>query len=178
MKSQRSNGAFGKTQSQRSLLGGRLSGQFDSFRATIQPYAEVGYLYEYSDAFQTSDGSRYQSAITEMSRGAGGLKISGGPGSAVFGLTPYISAQGEWDWLNGGDAALPSGQILSQDDWGLSWQAGLNGRLTGLGEVIGRDAWLASALEGANVSFSFMSADFGRENDSRSINWSIGFDLD
>ncbi len=172
-----SAGATSTSQSERILAGGRLTGQLEGLGMTLEPYAQLSYLCEHTQAFQDSSGTRFDATISEMSRGAGALRLSGGPDRAILGLVPYVSVQGEWDWLNGADATLPSGQVLAQDDWGLSWQAGVNGRLTGMDRVLGADLWAAKALEGAQVSLALANADFGRDNDSRTLSWSLAFDL-
>lgn len=170
----RSQNALGETKSYRGQVAGRLVGEFTPLGLSLRPYAEASYLYEVSQGYLDSAGRHIGASLSEMSRSAGGVELRGGPDAALFGLAPYVSIQGEWDWLHGPDVQMASGQSLALDDWGVSWRAGMEGRLTGLPQ----DYWLGQTLEQARFTLSVDQAAFGRAQDTLLVNASLGFDLD
>ncbi len=168
-----SNGVVGRTDSHRAMLGAKLIGDLPVYGTTLSPYVSAGYTYEFLEHYTASNGTRVAAFSTETSQGAFGLELRGGQRASVFGLEPYVGIQGEWDWLKGDDLVLPSGDLLKQDDWGLSWRAGMQGRITGFAP----GTWVGSALDGTQLQFEIMDSSFGRSNQSLTANWNVSMPL-
>jgi outer membrane autotransporter protein len=158
----------GRADSERWMSGAKIASQFDALGAGISPYASATYLYERIDGYTTAGGTVIAAASAELSQGAFGFEIDGHQAVAL-GLSPFITLQGEWDWINGGDIALTNGAVLTADDWGLTWSSGLRGQLTGFAP----GSWIGALLEGAQVSLEYTESTFGRANTSRTLDWAL-----
>lgn len=121
----------------------------------------------------TSDAIFIASKATRMSQGSAGFEPKGGPSASVFGLEPYIGLQGEWDWIKGDDLTLLSGDVFKADDWGITWRAGVQGRITGLAP----GTWAGALLEGSDAQFEIVDTGFGRNHDRLSAYWSLAIPL-
>ncbi len=168
-----SNSVVGRTDSHRTMLGAKMIGDVPVYGTTISPYVSASYAYEFFEHYTASNGTKVAAFDTETSQGAFGLELHGGPSASVFGLEPYIGLQGEWDWLKGDDLVLPSGDILKQDDWGVTWRAGVQGSITGFAP----GTWVGSVLEGSQLQLEIMDSSFGRTNESLSANWNVSVPL-
>lgn len=65
----------------------------------------------------------------------------------------------------GGDVTLTNGDLLSADDWGVTWSMGLRRRLSGFAP----GTWVSGVLNGRNVSLEYSRSSFGRNNTSQSF---------
>lgn len=168
-----SNSVVGRTDSHRTMLGAKMIGDLPVYGATVSPYVSANYAYEFFEHYTASDRTKVAAFDTETSQGAFGLELHGGPSASVFGLEPYIGLQGEWDWLKGDDLVLPSGDILKQDDWGVTWRMGIQGTVTGFAP----GTWVGKVLEGSQLQLEIMDSSFGRSNESLSANWNVSIPL-
>ncbi len=154
----------GRADSERWMTGARIESKFDAIGVELSPYASATYMYERIDGYRTASGVTIAASSAELSQGAFGFMIDSRDPVAL-GLSPFISLQGEWDWINGGDVTLTNGDVLTADDWGVTWSTGLRGRLTGFAP----GTWVGSVLNGSNVSLEYSRSSFGRNNTSQTL---------
>ncbi len=154
----------GRADSERWMTGARIESKFDAIGVDFSPYASATYMYERIDGYRTASGATIAASSAELSQGAFGFLIDSRDPVAL-GLSPFISLQGEWDWINGGDVTLTNGDVLTADDWGVTWSTGLRGRLSGFAP----GTWVGGVLNGSDVSLEYSRSSFGRDNTSQTL---------
>ncbi len=160
------NGDKGNTGSERWMTGVKIESKLGAAGLEMTPYALANYMFEDIGSYQTASGGQIAGSSAEFSQGAFGFLLDTQTPVAL-GLTPYLSLQGEWDWINGGDATLANGAQLTADDWGLTWSTGLQGTITGFAP----GTWIGGVLEGSDISVEYSQSSFGRDNASKALAW-------
>ena len=158
----------GNTYSERFSMQGKLTGSTSYHGVEASPSVSVLWAEENFKSYTTNGGIHVAAGESEFSRGTLGLELSSDE-YLLYGLSPFIGFQGEWDWENGGSITLADGSVIEPDEWGLTYSAGLQGKLNGFAKGL----WAGHILDGALVSLTFSDSGFGRENKSSLFQWSV-----